>query len=102
MTVEKQKLCVAYSFLRNAASAANAKPYPRRDTLASRGKKIPDIDIEDVVPEASLIEDLGADSLTIVELVMSMEEVFDIEISDDQAAKLLTVEDAVNHIKKGA
>ena len=39
-------------------------------------EKIPDVDIDDVVPEASLIEDLGADSLTIVELVMSMEERF--------------------------
>nr|MDA3791250.1 phosphopantetheine-binding protein [Desulfobacula sp.] len=37
-------------------------------------EKIPNIDIEDIVPEASLIDDLGADSLTIVELVMSMEE----------------------------
>jgi len=62
-------------------------------------EKIPDIDIEDIVPEASLIEDLGADSLTIVELVMSMEEIFEIEIDDDDAEKLLTVQDAVDFIK---
>ena len=62
-------------------------------------EKIPGIDIEDIVPEASLIEDLGADSLTIVELVMSMEEVFEIEIDDDDAEKLLTVQDAINFIK---
>ena len=62
-------------------------------------EKIPDIDIEDVVPEASLIEDLGADSLTIVELVMSMEEIFDIEIDDDAAETLLTVQDAIDFIK---
>ena len=62
-------------------------------------EKIPDIDIEDVVPEASLIEDLGADSLTIVELVMSMEEIFDIEIDDDAAEKLVTVQDAIDYIK---
>jgi acyl carrier protein len=62
-------------------------------------EKIPDIDIEDVVPEASLIEDLGADSLTIVELVMSMEEIFDIEIDDDAAEKLVTVQDAIDFIK---
>ena len=62
-------------------------------------EKIPDIDMEDVVPEASLIEDLGADSLTIVELVMSMEEIFDIEIDDDAAEGLVTVQDAIDFIK---
>ena len=62
-------------------------------------EKIPDIDIDDVVPEASLIEDLGADSLTIVELVMSMEEIFDIEIDDEAAEKLVTVQDAIDFIK---
>ncbi len=62
-------------------------------------EKIPDIDIEDIVPEASLIEDLGADSLTIVELVMSMEEAFDIEIDDEDTEKLLTVQDAIDFIK---
>jgi len=62
-------------------------------------EKIPDIDIEDIVPEASLIEDLGADSLTIVELIMSMEEIFEIEIDDDEAEKLLTVQDAIDFIK---
>jgi len=62
-------------------------------------EKIPDIDIEDVIPEASLSEDLGADSLTIVELVMSMEEIFDIEIDDDDAEKIVTVQDAINFIK---
>ncbi|MCG8568361.1 MAG: acyl carrier protein [Desulfobacterales bacterium] len=62
-------------------------------------EKIPDVDIDDVVPEASLIEDLGADSLTIVELVMSMEEIFDIEIDDDVAESLVTVQDAIDFIK---
>ena len=62
-------------------------------------EKIPDVDIEDVIPEASLIEDLGADSLTIVELVMSMEELFEIEIDDDDAEKLLTVQDAIDFIE---
>ncbi len=62
-------------------------------------EKIPDIDIDDVVPEASLIEDLGADSLTIVELIMSMEEVFEIEIDDDEAEGLVTVKDVIDFIK---
>lgn len=62
-------------------------------------EKIPDIDIEDVVPEASLIDDLGADSLTIVELIMSMEEIFAIEIDDEAAESLVTVQDAIDFIK---
>lgn len=62
-------------------------------------EKIPDLDIEDVVLQASLIEDLGADSLTIVELVMSMEEIFEIEIDDDDAEKLVTVQNVVDFIK---
>lgn len=62
-------------------------------------EKIPNIDIEDVIPEASLIEDLGADSLTIVELIMSMEEIFDIEIDDDAAQALVTVQDVIDFIK---
>ncbi len=62
-------------------------------------EKIPDIDIEDIVLDASLIDDLGADSLTIVELIMSMEEMFEIEIDDDDAEKLITVQDAIDFIK---
>ncbi|WP_321491637.1 acyl carrier protein [uncultured Desulfobacter sp.] len=61
-------------------------------------EKIPDIDVDDVIPEASLIEDLGADSLTIVELIMTMEEVFEIEIDDDEAEKLSTVQDIYDFI----
>ena len=62
-------------------------------------QKLQNIDIEDVIPEASLIEDLGADSLAIIELVMSMEEVFNIDIEDEDAEKLLTVQDAIDYIK---
>jgi acyl carrier protein len=62
-------------------------------------QKIANIDIDDIVPEASLIDDLGADSLTIVELIMSMEETFDIEIDDEDAEKLVTVQDAIDFIK---
>lgn len=53
----------------------------------------------DVVPEAHFVNDLGADSLDLVELIMSMEEVFDIEISDDEAEKLVRVKDAVEYIE---
>lgn len=62
-------------------------------------QKLPDLDIDDILPEASLIEDLGADSLTIVELIMSMEEIFEIEIDDEDAEKLVTVQDAIDFIK---
>lgn len=53
-----------------------------------------------VVPGAKFMEDLGADSLDIVELVMAMEEAFGIDIPDEDAEGLRTVEDACNHIKK--
>jgi len=57
-----------------------------------------DVDISDVVDAASLIDDLGADSLAIIELIMTMEEEFDIEVPDEDAEKLSTVKDAVNYI----
>ena len=56
------------------------------------------VDLEEIVPEASFVDDLGADSLDLVELIMSMEEEFDIEISDEQAEKLLTVKDVFDFI----
>jgi len=56
------------------------------------------VDLEEVIPEASFVDDLGADSLDLVELIMSMEEEFDIEISDEDAEKLVTVKDAIDFI----
>jgi len=58
-----------------------------------------DVDISEVLPKASLVDDLGADSLDLVELVMTMEEEFDIEISDEEAEKLVTVQNAIDYIK---
>ena len=58
------------------------------------------VDLEEVVHEASFVDDLGADSLDLVELIMSMEEEFDIEIPDEEAEKLLTVQDALDYINK--
>lgn len=57
------------------------------------------IDIEDVIPEANFINDLGANSLDIVELIMTMEDLFDIEIEDDQAEKMTTVKDVLDFLK---
>ena len=58
------------------------------------------VDLNEVVPKASFVDDLGADSLDLVELIMSMEEEFDIEIDDDDAEKMLTVKDAIEYIDK--
>ncbi|MCR4430141.1 MAG: acyl carrier protein [Tepidanaerobacteraceae bacterium] len=57
------------------------------------------IDEDDVVPEASFIDDLGADSLDIVELIMAFEEEFDLEIPDEEAEKIKTVQNAIDYIK---
>jgi acyl carrier protein len=58
------------------------------------------VDPEKVKPEASFIDDLGADSLDIVELVMAMEEEFDLEIPDEDAEKLKTVQDVASYLEK--
>jgi acyl carrier protein len=58
------------------------------------------VDEEEVTEQASFIDDLGADSLDIVELVMALEEEFDLEIPDEDAEKLGTVGDAVSYIKE--
>lgn len=60
------------------------------------------VDKDKVVPGASFIDDLGADSLDLVELIMAMEEAFDIEIADDVAEKITTVQNAIDHISKVA
>ncbi|MBC5794087.1 acyl carrier protein [Sphaerospermopsis sp. LEGE 00249] len=61
-----------------------------------------EVDEEKVVPNASFTDDLGADSLDIVELVMAFEEEFDIEIPDEAAEKILTVQEVVDYIEKNA
>ena len=55
---------------------------------------------EEAVPQASFIEDLGADSLDIVELVMAMEEEFDVEIPDEDAEKIQTVAAAIQYLRE--
>ena len=58
------------------------------------------VDEGEVTTSASFVDDLGADSLDIVELVMAFEEAFDIEIPDEEAEKIRTVKDAVEYIEK--
>ena len=53
---------------------------------------------EEVKPEASFVEDLGADSLDLTELIMAMEEEFGVEIGDDDAQKILKVKDAIDYV----
>ena len=58
------------------------------------------VDEEDVKPEASFVDDLNADSLDLVELIMSLEEEFGAEISDEDAENIRTVQDAVDYIEE--
>ena len=58
-----------------------------------------DVPEEDVVPEASFVDDLGADSLDQVELIMAMEEEFDVSIPDEDAENIGTVQDAIDYVK---
>lgn len=71
--------------------------------IAARVKKIVvehlGVEEDKVVPSASFIDDLGADSLDTVELVMAFEEEFGVEIPDDAAEKIVKVEDAINYIE---
>jgi acyl carrier protein len=58
-----------------------------------------DVTREECVPEASFIDDLGADSLDLVELIMGMEETFDIQIADNELDKIRSVKDVLDYLK---
>jgi len=58
------------------------------------------VDEEEITPDASFVEDLGADSLDTVELVMAFEEEFSIEIPDEDAEKIITVQNSVDYIRE--
>ena len=76
------------------------------DTMSDIAEKVKKIIVDqlgvsadEVKPEASFVDDLGADSLDLTELIMAMEEEFDIEIADDDAQKILKVQDAISYIE---
>jgi acyl carrier protein len=60
------------------------------------------VDEDQVTPDAAFMDDLGADSLDTVELVMALEEEFDVEISDEEAEKIQTVKDAIDYITQAS
>ena len=74
-----------------------------KDDIASKIKEITSeqlgVDESQITPEAKFVDDLGADSLDTVELVMALEEEFDLEISDEEAEKLTTVNRVVSYIE---
>jgi len=74
------------------------------EEISSRLKEIVvdrlDVEEEKITPTASFVEDLGADSLDIVELIMGIEEEFDIEIPDEEAEKLTNVGEALEYVKR--
>jgi len=73
------------------------------DTLSKVKKLIVEqlgVDEVDVIPTAHFVEDLNADSLDLVELIMSLEEEFSMEIADDEAENIKTVQDAVDYINE--
>ena len=58
------------------------------------------VDPEEITPESTFMDDLGADSLDVYQIIMGIEEEFDIEIDNEEAEKITTVQDAVDQIKK--
>jgi acyl carrier protein len=95
---------------RNAANGLFTKPSIFENTGRRRNMSVQDqvmeiianqlsVAKEEVTPKASFVDDLGADSLDLVELVMAMEEKFGVDIADEDAEKMKTVQDAVNYIQ---
>jgi acyl carrier protein len=110
------KSIISLALVASAAAFAPATPFVARTQVASNSalfmsseleEKVKNIiveqlgvDADKVVPEASFIDDLGADSLDTVELIMAIEEEFDTEIPEEEAASIATVKDAIDFVSK--
>ena len=106
------KSVLSLALIAGAAAFAPSPAFPARSSSAlfmadDLEAKVKDIiveqlgvDGEKVVPEASFIDDLGADSLDTVELIMAIEEEFDTEIPEEEAASIATVKDAIDFVSK--
>ena len=101
------RLCLAYLIVSKGFSSSDSVVEEIR--MAAVDEKVKQIIVEqlqvdeaEVTPSASFQEDLGADSLDVVELVMQFEEAFDMEIPDEDAEKIKTVKDATEYIEKHA
>ena len=70
-----------------------------QETIQERLSEMLGVDLPEVLPSAHIVNDLGADSLDVVEIVMAMEEEFDLEIPEDDAEKLHTVQDFIGYIQ---
>jgi acyl carrier protein len=104
LTIGLASTSLNVNLLPNAyASSIQSQQSAQTDTLSKIKKIIVDhlgIDESKVTPESSFIDDLGTDSLDTVELVMAFEEVFEVEISDSDAEKMLTVGDVSKYVDK--
>ena len=104
------KSVLSLALVASAAAFAPMPSYTRTQSTALFGElddKVKEIiveqlgvDADKVVPEASFIDDLGADSLDTVELIMAIEEEFDTEIPEEEAASIATVKDAIDFVTK--
>ncbi len=72
------------------------------DKIKERVSEVLGVEADDITMESAFIDDLGADSIDLVELVMALEEEFEIQIPDEEVAKIKTVSDVVEYIKENA
>jgi len=98
--------CASWRLDRNPPRVGKRRPMADNRDIAAEVKAIIkeqlDVDDKDIKPESTFIEDLGADSLSLVELVLAFEERFEIDIPDEDTEKIRKVQDAIDYIEKHA